>query len=98
MNGKEAVIGTVLMLIGENSRTVAEDVSAKIEQVAKTLPPGIEVKIVLDRARLVNATVATVEKNLAEGALLVAAALFFLLGNWRAAIIAVPKLATDTPP
>ncbi|MGV7121405.1 efflux RND transporter permease subunit [Sphingopyxis sp. 550A] len=89
MNGKEAVIGTVLMLIGENSRTVAEDVSAKIDQIAKTLPPGIEVKIVLDRARLVNATVGTVEKNLTEGALLVAAALFLLLGNGRAAIIAV---------
>jgi cobalt-zinc-cadmium resistance protein CzcA len=89
MNGKEAVIGTVLMLIGENSRTVAEDVSAKIDRIAKTLPPGIEVKIVLDRAELVNATVGTVEKNLTEGALLVAAALFLLLGNWRAAIIAV---------
>ena len=89
MNGKEAVIGTVLMLIGQNSRTVAEDVSAKIAQVSKTLPPGVEVKVVLDRASLVNATVGTVEKNLTEGALLVAAALFFLLGNWRAAIIAV---------
>ncbi|HEV7314695.1 CusA/CzcA family heavy metal efflux RND transporter [Sphingopyxis sp.] len=89
MNGKEAVIGTVLMLIGQNSRTVAEDVSAKIAQVSKTLPPGVEVKVVLDRAKLVNATVGTVEKNLTEGALLVAAALFFLLGNWRAAIIAV---------
>src|SRR3546814_55758 len=89
MNGKEAVIGTVLMLIGQNSRTVAEDVSAKIAQVSKTLPPGVEVKVVLDRAKLVNATVGTVEKNLTEGAVLVAAALFFLLGNWRAAIIAV---------
>ena len=89
MNGKEAVIGTVLMLIGENSRTVAEDVSAKIDQVRQTLPPDIEVAIVLDRAKLVNATVGTVEKNLTEGALLVAAALFLLLGNWRAAIIAV---------
>src|SRR3546814_12647567 len=57
MNGKEAVIGTVLMLIGQNSRTVAEDVSAKIAQVSKTLPPGVEVKVVLDRAELVNATV-----------------------------------------
>src|SRR3546814_3151958 len=67
MNGKEAVIGTVLMLIGQNSRTVAEDVSAKIAQVSKTLPPGVEVKVVLDRAKLVNATVGTVEKNLTEG-------------------------------
>lgn len=88
MNGKEAVIGTVLMLIGENSRIVAEDVSAKLDQMAKTLPPGIEVQVVLDRAKLVSATVATVERNLTEGALLVAASLFLLLGNWRAAIIA----------
>ena len=88
MNGEEAVIGTVLMLIGENSRTVAQDVSAKLDQVSKTLPPGIEVKVVLDRASLVNATVGTVERNLTEGALLVAASLFLLLGNWRAAIIA----------
>lgn len=88
MNGKEAVIGTVLMLIHENSRIVAQDVSAKIEQISKTLPPGIQVKIVLDRAKLVKATVGTVERNLTEGALLVAASLFLLLGNWRAAIIA----------
>lgn len=88
VNGEEAVIGTVLMLIGENSRTVAQDVSAKLDQVSKTLPPGIEVKVVLDRASLVNATVGTVERNLTEGALLVAASLFLLLGNWRAAIIA----------
>ncbi|MDK2762333.1 MAG: CusA/CzcA family heavy metal efflux RND transporter, partial [Sphingopyxis sp.] len=71
------------------SRTVAEEVSSKIAQVSKTLPPGVEVKVVLDRAKLVNATVATVERNLTEGALLVAASLFLLLGNWRAAIIAV---------
>jgi cobalt-zinc-cadmium resistance protein CzcA len=89
MNGKEAVIGTVLMLIGENSRVVAQDVSVKLDQISKTLPPGIQVKIVLDRAKLVNATVATVERNLMEGALLVAASLFLLLGNWRAALIAV---------
>ncbi len=89
LNGKEAVIGTVLMLIGQNSRIVAEDVSTKLEQVAKTLPPGIEVKIVLDRAKLVSATVGTVQRNLTEGAILVAASLFLLLGNWRAAVIAV---------
>ncbi|HKQ11030.1 MAG TPA: CusA/CzcA family heavy metal efflux RND transporter [Rhizomicrobium sp.] len=89
VNGEEAVIGTVLMLIGENSRTIAQNVSAKLDQVSKTLPPGIEVKTVLDRATLVDATVATVERNLAEGALLVAASLFLLLGNWRAAVIAV---------
>lgn len=89
MNGEEAVIGTVLMLIGENSRVVAEDVSAKLDQVSTSLPPGIQVKTVLDRAKLVNATVSTVERNLTEGAILVAASLFLLLGNWRAALIAV---------
>ena len=89
LNGNEAVIGTTLMLIGQNSREVAEAVTGKIEQVARTLPPGVQVNVVLNRAQLVNATVATVERNLAEGALLVAAALFLLLGNWRAALIAV---------
>lgn len=89
MNGDEAVVGTALMLIGENSRVVARAVGDKLDQVAKTLPPGITVDVVLDRARLVNATVSTVERNLTEGAILVAAALFLLLGNWRAAIIAV---------
>ncbi|WP_454688207.1 efflux RND transporter permease subunit [Achromobacter aloeverae] len=89
MDGNEAVIGTVLMLIGENSRVVAQDVSRKLDQISKNLPPGVEVKIVLNRANLVNATVATVERNLTEGALLVAASLFLLLGNWRAALIAV---------
>ena len=89
MNGQEAVVGTALMLIGENSRVVARAVGEKLDQVKSTLPPGIDVQVVLDRAKLVNATVGTVERNLTEGALLVAAALFLLLGNWRAAIIAV---------
>jgi len=89
MNGQEAVVGTALMLIGENSRVVARAVGEKLDQVKATLPPGVEVKVVLDRAKLVNATVATVQRNLTEGALLVAASLFLLLGNWRAAIIAV---------
>ena len=89
MNGREAVVGTALMLIGENSRVVARAVNDKLDQVARTLPPGVKVEVVLDRAKLVNATVATVERNLAEGALLVAGALFLLLGNWRAALIAV---------
>ena len=88
LNGQEAVIGTVLMLIDQNSRIVAESVSEKIDQVSKTLPPGVDVEIVLNRAELVGATVGTVESNLTEGALLVAVALFLLLGNWRAAIIA----------
>lgn len=89
MSGDEAVVGTALMLIGENSRIVAKAVGDKLDQIAKTLPHGVKVQVVLDRAKLVNATVITVERNLTEGAILVAAALFLLLGNWRAAIIAV---------
>jgi len=89
MNGHEVVVGTALMLIGGNSRIVARSVGDKIADVTKSLPPGIKVTTTLDRSVLVNATVGTVQKNLAEGAVLVAAALFLLLGNVRAAIIAV---------
>ena len=89
MNGREAVVGTALMLIGQNSRIVAQAVGAKLKEVSKTLPPGIQVEVVLDRANLVGATVATVQRNLTEGAILVAVALFLLLGNWHAALIAV---------
>jgi cobalt-zinc-cadmium resistance protein CzcA len=88
-NGHEVVIGTALMLIGENSRTVAAAVGTKLDQVMASLPPGVEVAPALDRSRLVVATIRTVATNLAEGAILVAAALFFLLGNVRAAVIAV---------
>jgi cobalt-zinc-cadmium resistance protein CzcA len=89
MNGHEAVIGTALMLIGENSRVVARAVGEKLNGLTKSLPPGIKVTTVLDRSKLVNATVETVQKNLTEGAILVAFALFLLLGNVRASIIAV---------
>ena len=89
MNGHEVVVGTTLMLIGENSRTVAGAVGDKLKTVEKSLPPGIKLTPTLDRSKLVNATVHTIQKNLLEGAILVAAALFFLLGNIRAAIIAV---------
>jgi cobalt-zinc-cadmium resistance protein CzcA len=88
-NGQEVVVGTAMMLIGENSRTVAKAVGEKLQQVRKTLPPGVVVDTLLDRSVLVNATIGTVERNLTEGALLVAATLFFLLGNARAALIAV---------
>jgi cobalt-zinc-cadmium resistance protein CzcA len=87
-NGKEIVIGTALMLAGGNSRIVAAAVAEKLDSVGQSLPPGITVKTVLDRSELVDATIGTVEKNLAEGALLVAAVLFWLLGNFRAAVIA----------
>ena len=87
-NGKEVVVGTALMLAGGNSRIVAKAVADRLETVAKSLPPGITVKTVLDRSALVDATIGTVEKNLVEGALLVVAVLFWLLGNFRAALIA----------
>jgi len=86
-NGKEVVVGTALMLIGGNSRTVSAAVGAKLEEVRKGLPPGIEAQTVLNRTRLVGATVATVSRNLAEGALLVIFVLFLLLGNIRAAFV-----------
>ena len=89
LNGHEVVIGTTLMLIGENSRTVAKAVGDKLAGIEKSLPPGIKVTPTLDRSKLVNATVSTVERNLTEGAILTAVALFLLLGNVRAALIAV---------
>jgi len=89
LNGREVVIGTTLMLIGENSRTVARAVGEKLAGIERSLPPGIKVTPTLDRSKLVNATVSTVERNLTEGALLTALALFLLLGNVRAALIAV---------
>ncbi|MBX9931233.1 MAG: CusA/CzcA family heavy metal efflux RND transporter [Methylobacterium sp.] len=86
-NGEEAVVGTALMLIGSNSRTVSAAVDTRLKEIARTLPPGVEVRTVLNRTLLVDATVKTVAKNLAEGALLVIAVLFLLLGNFRAAVI-----------
>ncbi len=87
MNGRETVLGTVLMLVGGNSRTVAADVDAKIKQINRTLPPGIRVRTVLNRTTLVDATVRTVAINLMEGAGLVVLVLLLLLGNIRAAVI-----------
>ncbi|MDO9489938.1 MAG: efflux RND transporter permease subunit, partial [Sphingomonadaceae bacterium] len=87
-NGHEAVIGTVLMLVGGNSRIVADAVSERLEQVKASLPPAVTIEVVYNRSKLVNATVGTVQKNLTEGALLVIATLFWLLGNIRAALIA----------
>ena len=75
------------MLIGGNSRTVSAAVDAKIAELIRTLPPNIEVKTVLNRTLLVDATIKTVGKNLAEGAFLVILVLFVLLGNFRAALI-----------
>lgn len=86
-DGHEIVLGSALMIAGGNSRTVAQDASARLTEVSKSLPPGIEVKVVLDRSKLVNATIGTVAENLAVGALLVIVVLFLLLGNIRAATI-----------
>lgn len=86
-NGEEVVVGTALMLIRENSRTVSEAVDARILEIGKTLPPGIRIKTVLNRTKLVDRTIATVKTNLTEGALLVIVVLFALLGNFRAALI-----------
>jgi heavy metal efflux system protein len=86
-NGQEVVLGTVFMLLGENSRTVSQRVAAKLVEVNRSLPPGVEAKTVYDRTKLVDRTIETVSKNLLEGALLVVAVLLALLGNWRAALI-----------
>lgn len=86
-NGKEVVLGTVFMLIGENSRDVSTRVAAKLADVNSSLPEGIVARTVYDRTSLVDRTIATVQKNLVEGALLVIVILFLLLGNIRAALI-----------
>lgn len=86
-NGREVVLGTVFMLIGENSRDVSTRVAAKLAAVNRSLPEGVVAKTVYDRTALVDRTIATVQKNLVEGALLVIVILFLLLGNFRAALI-----------
>ncbi len=86
-NGKETVLGTAMLLIGENSRTVAQRVAARLDEIAKSLPEGVVARAVYDRTHLVEATIRTVEKNLVEGAALVIAVLFLILGNIRAALI-----------
>ncbi|ALP52266.1 cation transporter [Candidatus Tenderia electrophaga] len=86
-NGEEVVLGTVFMLMGENSRLVARAAAEKLEQIKPSLPDGVALTPLYDRTELVDKTIATVQKNLAEGALLVIAVLFLLLGNWRAALV-----------
>jgi len=86
VNGQEVVLGTAMLLIGENSRTVAQRVDAKLKQVGRSLPDGVIARAIYDRTHLVEATTATVEKNLVEGALLVIVILFLILGNFKAAI------------
>ena len=86
-NGKETVLGTAMMLMGENSREVSQRVADKLIEVNRSLPDGITASTVYDRTALVDRTIWTVEKNLLEGALLVILVLFLLLGNFRAALI-----------
>lgn len=87
-NGHEVVLGTAMMLMGENSREVSQRVANKLIEVNKSLPPGVTAKPVYDRTALVDRTIKTVKTNLVEGAILVIVILFLLLGNFRAAIIA----------
>ncbi len=87
LEGQETVIGTTMMLVGENSRTVAKAVDKKLEEIKSSLPNGVLLEAVYDRTRLVDKTIDTVQINLVEGALLVIVVLFVLLGNVRAALI-----------
>jgi cobalt-zinc-cadmium resistance protein CzcA len=86
-NGREVVLGTVFMLIGENSRSVSQAVASRLEEINRSLPPGVLAVPVYDRTHLVDKAIATVKKNLVEGAILVIAVLFLFLGNIRAALI-----------
>jgi len=86
-NGEETVLGTAMMLLGENSRAVSRDVALRLTEINRSLPAGVTAQPVYDRTTLVDKTIATVQKNLLEGALLVIVVLFLLLGNFRAALI-----------
>ena len=86
-NGKEVVLATVSMLIGENPRVVAQASAERLVEASRALPKGVVAKPLYDRTALVERTISTVQKNLAEGALLVIVILFLLLGNFRAALI-----------
>ncbi|MEQ7780306.1 CusA/CzcA family heavy metal efflux RND transporter [Xanthomonas hortorum] len=86
-NGHEVVLGTVVMLVGSNSRDVAQAAAARLKEAEKSLPKGVTATPVYDRTVLVDRTISTVAKNLIEGALLVIVILFLLLGNFRAALI-----------
>ncbi len=86
-NGEEAVLGSALMLAGENSRLVAKAVAAKLKEIQPKLPSGVQIFPVYDRTVLVDRTIRTVEISLFEGAILVVVVLLVMLGNWRAALI-----------
>jgi cobalt-zinc-cadmium resistance protein CzcA len=86
-NGNEVVLGTVFMLMGENSRAVSKRVAAKMDGINRSLPAGMVAKTVYDRTGLVDRTIDTVRANLFEGAILVIVTLFIFLGNFRAALV-----------
>lgn len=83
----EVVTGVVMMLIGENARVVVDRVKERLAEIEKSLPPGVEIDTYYDRTELIQKTIGTVEKNLAEGGLLVIAVLLLLLGNFRGGLI-----------
>jgi cobalt-zinc-cadmium resistance protein CzcA len=86
-DGEEVVLGTVFMLMGANSRTVAAATGARLAEIQASLPQGVTAEALYDRTVLVDKTIATVTRNLTEGALLVIVVLFALLGNWRGALV-----------
>jgi cobalt-zinc-cadmium resistance protein CzcA len=86
-DGQEVVLGTVFMLVGENSREVASATARRLEEIRDTLPPGVKLNPLYDRTKLVDETIRTVATNLTEGAILVVVILFLLLGNWRGALL-----------
>jgi cobalt-zinc-cadmium resistance protein CzcA len=85
--GREVVLGTALMLLRGNSRQVSADLDERLDRIRPTMPPDVRIRTVLNRKGLVDATIATVAKNLVEGAALVVFVLFLMLGNIRAAVI-----------
>ncbi|WP_173910942.1 efflux RND transporter permease subunit [Acinetobacter sp. Marseille-Q1618] len=86
-NGEEAVLGIAMMMMGENSRTVAQAIDDKVKTIQQSLPKGVTIETVYDRTHLVDRAIKTVQKNLVEGAILVIIILFLFLGNIRAALI-----------
>ena len=86
-NGEETVLGIAMMMMGENSRTVAQAIDEKVQSIQQSLPKGVVIETVYDRTHLVDRAIQTVQKNLIEGAILVIIILFVFLGNLRAALI-----------
>ena len=86
-NGEETVMGVAMMMMGENSRSVAIDLDQKVKEIQQSLPKGVKIETVYNRTTLVEKAIKTVQKNLVEGAILVIVILFVFLGNFRAALI-----------